>query len=252
MTKDEIMTAIDNMPIYREDFDIIENLLDTASDSLISTITEEVLNGELYWSDFERFLDNSYGDTIKKVLANQQDIKGHYNLYRSLYRLEHNGVEPDENSITVRTNTGKENQDKAADAEVNRVRDNILYLLSLPSQNDTVLSRAMKRSLYNNIRNGKILIRKKDNTGISYDEGKITVTKADENNVKTTESYQYIDPKDIFLFLNNYYIPIDYEHQVLDEIDLQYMKTHNIDVGTMKKMKALASQYRLLNNEQGL
>ena len=44
---------------------------------------------------------------------------------------------------------------------------------------------------------------------------------------------------DIFLFMNDYIVPLDYEHQILNEFDKAYMNNNNLNVSQMKQIKSL-------------
>ena len=65
MTREEILDAIDELVIYEKDYDVIR-LLDNTDDEFFVKIIEEVVNNNLYFSDFDRmFTDSRYGSIFR-------------------------------------------------------------------------------------------------------------------------------------------------------------------------------------------
>jgi hypothetical protein len=58
MTRNDILEKIDNLKLYEKDYDTLLNLLNNADDKFFVKVLEEILNGNLYIQDFERFFEN--------------------------------------------------------------------------------------------------------------------------------------------------------------------------------------------------
>lgn len=76
-TKEELMSAVNNMVIYDKDYTIIQNLLNTGDSKFIVKILEEIVDGNLYWSDFESVFgeDNGYQNYLKNNIPAQVDLE---------------------------------------------------------------------------------------------------------------------------------------------------------------------------------
>jgi hypothetical protein len=76
MTRDEMINAVDRMVIYKKDYETLSLLMANLEDSLFVKILEEILLGNLFFSDFERiFSDSSYSSTLKRNLEAQDKLK---------------------------------------------------------------------------------------------------------------------------------------------------------------------------------
>lgn len=216
---DKLFAEIDNLPIYKRDFDVISSILDSGDPKLFSVIMESVISGDLYWSDFEKILENTnYNDFVLKSLESQNKIKEELSRMSALRSdMLTDRLPPKFIALGKSTdNTTKENE--AYDIESSNMRDNILYELSRISEKDTDLSILCKLRLYNYI--------------LNY-----------ENNIDTDEK---INPDDIFLFINDLLIPIDSRYQVLDSTDKLFMSENNLSEEEMKKYKSVAFFLRQL------
>lgn len=216
---DKLFAEIDNLPIYKRDFDVISSILDSGDPKLFSVIMESVIRGDLYWSDFEKILENTnYNDFVLKSLESQNKIKEELSRMSALRSdMLTDRLPPKFIALGKSTdNTTKENE--AYDIESSNMRDNILYELSRISEKDTDLSILCKLRLYNYI--------------LNY-----------ENNIDTDEK---INPDDIFLFINDLLIPIDSRYQVLDSTDKLFMSENNLSEEEMKKYKSVAFFLRQL------
>jgi hypothetical protein len=76
MTRDEMINAVDRMVIYKKDYETLSLLMANLEDSLFVKILEEILLGNLFFSDFERIFSNSsYSSTLKRNLEAQDKLK---------------------------------------------------------------------------------------------------------------------------------------------------------------------------------
>lgn len=74
-TVNDCLLYIDDLDISESDYDVISSLLDTIDDRLFLKILEEVKDGNLYWSDFKRFLSNTnYPSILRDNLSEQKKI----------------------------------------------------------------------------------------------------------------------------------------------------------------------------------
>ena len=92
LSVNELLIAIDEMEIYKKDYDIIQTLLNSGDDEFFVKMLEEVINGNLYWSDFEHNLANTnYPDVLRQQLKTQKELN---DTVRKLVLLRRN-VNPD-------------------------------------------------------------------------------------------------------------------------------------------------------------
>lgn len=247
MSKDDLIKAIDDMPIYRRDYAIIQDLLSKANISLMAKIIEEVIEGNLQWVDFERSLSDEYSEAVTDSIKIQRDIQRHYDLYMSLAAMlgddEADYASTNMGSmIALRTgNASDSDADREfVNKEYSRERDEMLYELTRTKEGDGALAIAMKTRLFNAIKNGELVLKdpNSDSTKTISDDG-VTIKNGD-----SSETFEYINPNDIFFFLSNYYIPLQYDDQRLDDLDMKYMHEHNMSEDDMKKFKALSIMAR--------
>ena len=235
MTTTEILKAIDSMELYKKDYDVILKLLNYNNPSLFTKILEEVIEGNLFWSDFEEILNTKqYENILESELKNQKELD---NMLTNLAKLRNNLGFPEltnENSNFVILDDEKYNQ--FYKNEIANIRQELLYELIQPTRNDNILTSACKVRLYNALRNGEILAKNPDM--YTYTENIVF----DGNN----NAHEYISPDDILLFLKSYIIPLDYKMQTLTEFDRTFMHANNLNENEMKKIKSLE---RLLRYE---
>lgn len=214
----EILSEIDNMVIYSSDYDIIDSLLASCDPKTFTIILEAVIDGDLYWHDFERVLANTnYSDQVSKHLSSQAAIMDTYRkmkTYResllsttSLVTYSDTRLKELANISELGISEFKRNGAKsdAYAKEFKNIQDNLLYELTKISTNDNDLSILCKNKLYNMFNSGS---------------GNISVD-------------------DIFFFVNDYVIPIDSEYQVLNETDRLFMSIKGLSEEEMKKYKSV-------------
>ena len=162
----EILENINNMDIYQKDYDIIKNLLDMGDDKFFTKILEEVIEGNLYWSDFEHFLANTaYPELLEKNLESQQKIAEKLQQLINLRQridinYEYDSANPDETLVLI--DNYSERPDAVAmknlyDSELTRMRGDLLFELTRANSEDTIITRAYKTQLYNAIKNGELV-----------------------------------------------------------------------------------------------
>lgn len=209
MTREEILDAIDELVIYEKDYDIIRLLLDNTDDEFFVKIIEEVVNNNLYFSDFDRmFTDSRYGSILEQNLESQAKLRTEIEriiAFRKEYMKNNDytidlkttrlGIfVPDDNDTTLYD---------FYDEEVKNIIDNSIFELfeSIPSDNDMI--RAAKFKVYEKFEGGDL------------------------------------KREDFLLFAKEYIIPLAYEHQVLNKTDIDFMIQNGLTEEQVKKIKAL-------------
>ena len=205
----KLLSEIDKLPIYSKDYKIINNIIENGDPKLFTVILESVLDGDIYWSDFEEILSNTnYNNIVVSTLDSQELISKEYSKILALRKelwdnLDFNLPE----NLALGLNTDNE---EFYNSEFNNTLENMLYNLIRVTPNDTDLSILCKIKLLNHI--------------VNYEEGK-------DNG---------INPEDIFFFINDFLIPVDSRYQVLNSTDISFMHQNNLTKEQMKKYKALA------------
>jgi hypothetical protein len=208
MTKQEMLTKIDGLVIYQKDYDVIRVLLNNTSDEFFVKVIEEILLGNLYFSDFERiFPSGTYETIIKQNLESQDNLRRE--IERTIaFRRE---VENSNYNIDLKNtklgvflpDEGSELYDFYEEERVNVIDNQIYELLeTIPTDNDLV--RTAKFKIYEALKNGDI------------------------------------SKEDFLLFAKDYIVPISFEHQVLDKSDINFMIENNLTEEQVKKIKALS------------
>lgn len=85
MTKEEILTSIDSMTIYKDDVEVIQNLLKYCNDTLFVKIMEEIFLGNLLFSDLKPIFNSpEYTNLLEKSLSFQTAFSEYYKKYSDL------------------------------------------------------------------------------------------------------------------------------------------------------------------------
>jgi len=254
MTKEEMLKKVDDMTIYEKDFLVIKNLLANADSNFFVRVLEEVIEGNLYWSDFDRLLsETKYTETLEENIKiqsemyneiiklsefrkslNNKNVKKSTNLYSEDASLTNIGLIPSSDNEEMRNFYIEE--------RIN-ARDNLIYSMLNYSPNDTEVTRACKDRLLNAIENGKILENKKFTEQALA--SKNIIVKSESSTITVgTDVYEFIDPNDILFSVDDFVIPLDYKYQTLSDSDKNFMAINNINEIDMKKMKSISEFLR--------
>lgn len=221
MTKNEIFNLIDSMKIREKDYDIIVYLMENLDERLFLKILEEVLLGNIYWSDFERYFEYiGYDNHFETIVSNQYDL---HQLLSKLIALRNSfGLEhPSVNKLSIQANK-----------EVSRdFRNDILYELSRKNPNDSLTTELFKVNMFNAIINARV------STELDMEPS-------------TNNGILYINADDIMLTINDYVLPIDYNYIRLSDNDYVYMSNNNISEDMMKKIRAVSDYLKMLRGDQ--
>jgi hypothetical protein len=211
MTRDEIITAINDMALYADDYKTVSFLMANLEDSLFVKILEEILIGNLFFSDFERILsDNSYASVLENNLKAQNDLK------TELDRLiAFRGSTNQSTTLLGMYPPGDANLRQFYELIKNEEIDSQIYSLFEINPSDNDVTRTLKVRMFEALQNGEI------------------------------------DKNDFLLFAREYILPISIEHQILNKGDLQFARKNNLSDDEVKKMKALSYFIRRLSYKGG-
>ncbi len=205
MTKEEMIKRIRNMIFYEEEYDVLNKLLIYCDDVLFVKIMEEVLLGNLSFSDFE---DLFASDEYQNLMSNNIRFQSVFNDYCLKY--------------------------KEYLYDKNLISDWSLVLLMTTSK--SIVDIDKKNKLFS------ILLRKNDNILVDL-----------YKNILIEDVLQHPENIDNLLFsINNYRVPIDYDHIILDDSDIMFMNEQNISEEDMKKIKSLTLQSAVYLKQKGL
>lgn len=85
MTKEEILASIGSMTIYKDDVEVIQNLLKYCNDTLFVKIMEEIFLGNLLFSDLKPIFNSpEYTNLLEKSLSFQTAFSEYYKKYSDL------------------------------------------------------------------------------------------------------------------------------------------------------------------------
>jgi hypothetical protein len=213
VNREEFLRAIDEMKIYEEDYRVISSLMGSAEDTFFVKVLEEVINGNLQWSDFSRiFADGKYGAMLAGNLESQQ------RLYEELGRLARfrretlNDPSYQIDPSTTRVGVTKQVQ---GDAEY---------------QFYTASEQAERSALIRDL--------------LSTDPSDSPVVKASKVRIYSAIQSGLIAESDLLLFARDYIVPISFEGQKLNESDINFMQKNGLTEDQVRKIKALSAFLR--------
>jgi hypothetical protein len=209
MKKEELLRRIDELTIYDKDFDTIVSLMNNSDPRLFVKIIEEVVNGNLKFSDFERvFNDKSYSDILAKNLEVQ------HNLRNEILR-----------TIDYRKNILGENYDL----------DYKNGMVGVPVQ----YADSSLLNFYNTIK-------AEDTAELAYQLFDVRSTDDDLLQAIKAKLYSTVSGNEdkLLFYANQYIVPIDPSYQVINYSDEIFMTDNNITEDQMKKIKALSIYLR--------
>jgi hypothetical protein len=207
----EFLRKIDAMDIYEKDFDTILNLLNNTNDRFFVKVMEEVVNGNLFFSDFERvFQDESYAEILKTNLEAQKKLENDITKlveFRRNILLESNYTNEAATTKIGMTQQFEGDQYKnfySTQAQ-NTVKE-LYYQLFDSTESESDIVKAAKIKIYDTIFNN---------------QGELT-------------------RDDMLFFKKSQILPIDFSYQILNRSDLNFMIKYSLTEDEMKKIKALS------------
>lgn len=232
-TKDHIISMINEMTIREKDYPIMISLLNTKDPNLISAILEEVLKGNLYWSDLQACLPkNKYDNILSQTLPTQKALMKRVSAMITLNKLRKLNENELNNFIRNTAIINVQQNDKIYNEEKTKARDDLITTLYNISSSDTSVERSSKIALMNMVMNAEFL------KSLSKEElsEKYYIYNNTVRDKTTNAEYKFIDPDDILLWASEYIVPVDETMIVLTDWDVAYMKLHNLTEEMMKKI----------------
>lgn len=250
LSLEDFLKGIDSLDIYEKDYRIIQQLLNVDGNFFVKVL-EEVLLGNLYFSDFERiFKDDTYAELLKRNFEVEKSIiEEAQKLSELRTRMTTAATSTNEIGLTREIASHNEKLKKYFTDELKEQRDDFLYQIFSSSQADSELETLAKLKMFNAIKNYPLanIENLEDKTKIKINDfGKLEYAFGDE-----TLTADYFDPEDLLFFVNEGVLPIAYEYQTISSIDEDFMKANNISLAEMKKIKALSSFLRANQNMEG-
>ena len=222
MTKNELFNLIDGMKIREKDYDIIVYLMENLDERLFLKILEEVLLGNIYWSDFERYFEYIGYDNHFETI-----VSGQYDLHQLLSKL-----------IALRNSFGLEHPsvNKLSFKQIKKylvILEMIFFMSYLEKNpNDSLTTELFKVNMFNAIINARV------------------ATELNMESSTNNNEILYINGNDIMLTINDYVLPIDYNYIRLSDNDYIYMSNNNISEDMMKKIRAVSDYLKMLRGDQ--
>lgn len=228
-----ILEGIDNLEIREKDYEILSTLVDNLEPSLFSIIIERILDGDILIEDFTEILSyTNYHKLLEESLESQKELKDKIKLYTEVNNDKFSSVRM--NNLIGLTNgavmdsISMKTSEEFYDSEYRDIIENLVYSLTALSPKDNDIAILCKM---------KLLSLLSESLGSNSD---------------ATESEITVNASDIFFFINNYIIPVDYKYQTLNETDRRFMVENEIEEDTMKQMKMilfLIRRWKFVNNK---
>lgn len=224
MTKKELLDRVDSMQIHEKDLRVIRLLLANADDRFFVKAMEEIFNGNLFFSDFERiFPDSAYEDTLRQNIVSQEALRNDIERlldFRKNILGEAFAIDPATTAMGLQTGyTGSQaGYQTLYNAERDAELDNLVYQMLSTMESDSELVKAAK------IR----ILRAIDNFNPST-QGPVNA------------ALPWLNKRDLLLFKEEYVLPLDERYQTLSRTDMDFMVRNNLSEAEVKKLKALAA-----------
>lgn len=216
-----LMETIDNMEIYKKDYDIIKKILDYGDDALFVKILDEVVSGELEWSDFNEYLTNTeYPNDLKQQLKIQKELSDYADKMIRFKNITNSELVKTDKTALFSDSDGN---GKTYTDSYNRIRNELIEKLKYVDERDTLITRIFKEKL---------------------------IEKLSE-----TVDGKFIN--NVFFFLKTYNIPLSMEYQIigvnnnLSEADREFQKKNNLTDAQIKHLKMVQLLIEQEQNEEG-
>lgn len=211
-TLEYMLTAIDTLVIHDSDYNILLNLINNLDSKLFIKVMEEILEGQLFLSDFEPIFGKEYTEDLEKNIIQQKELEEgilRFINFRKSITSDSFSYDPGTDMIGImrpsETSDYFDIYSELSEEEISILQYHIFDI----NEDDDILKRAVK----NKIRDEILL-------GTNF------------------------DTNDLLLFANEYIVPINMEHQILNKNDKNFMIANNLTEEEVKKMKALAIYLR--------
>jgi hypothetical protein len=210
MNLKQFLRKVDNMDIYERDYDTIIKLMNNTDDRFFVKVMEEVVNGNLFFSDFERvFQDDAYADILKTNLEAQAKLESDISRlidFRKNILLESYANEAATTRMGMTQQFLDDKYYNFYNEQSEKTVKELYYQLFNNTDNESEIVKAAKLRVYDTVFN---------------QSGQLT-------------------KDDILFFKESQIIPIDASYQVLNQSDRNFMIEKNLTEDEMKKIKALS------------
>lgn len=275
MKLSELIEKTNSLVLYEKDYNTIVKLASSCSDRLFVRIIDEILKGNLYFSDFEPiFSDEKYSNFLSKNLENQLKINEEISrlvAFRQSITDDTNESSLSQseiiNQIAIEYASPLSKDEEillkaSMDFDLNGGTLNSITANNISDKTKRYLERKYKNDLYeaanSSYRKDTFFhlfdSMKKDNDLVRASKLKIykallgstfnMLSPVSKENTETTLSSQGLSPDDFFLSVKNGIIPINYENQILDDLDYDFLRKNNLTEEEMKQIKSLKIFYK--------
>ena len=214
MDKQTMINKIKSLQIRTNDYPILLNLVKNTSSKLFVKIIEEILNENLFISDFENIFVNNYSEILNDNIEIQNKIES---TYKNMVLLRE----------SIKRDLLKTDKD--------------LY-------NDAKKEIDMSHNIF--IKNPEYA--KEEEEDYKYDFLDY-VTKNQLSTVQTELIEKFkLNPSAVLLSTTEFKIPLEFDNILLSSSDYDYMIANHITEDEMKKIKALAYYFNSNHNESNI
>lgn len=237
MKLEEIIEAVEGMSFYLDDVPTILKMLEYLSPEEFTKCLEEILMGNLFFSDFKDiFNETDYSRNLETTFEQQYELSQRITAIKAIrqdmlaynneitgelqdieYFKKYNLDDPTKNKMGIERSVASANEkmEKLYDTYEDRLRQNLLYTLTHINVGDSILTKQYKAKLYKELNDP---------------QSKYSV-------------------RDIFFFIQNYILPVDPESQILTDVDRKFMIENDVDAETMRQLKAATIFLQQKNSE---
>lgn len=223
IAKEEIIDFIDHLNITENNYDIILYLVKNADNAFFTKVMEEIKDGNLTFNDFIRMFstDESLDETLSaqsKIYREQKLLRERYLEAEQLLEIEKN-----KNIHNVVNKYGNKRFKELTTMYKNKTGNTVNYTASDIEKENILLSMLSQDSLdimeqqYKNAALNKLL-------GVDMTD---------------SERVEFVDS--MLLSINDFIVPVDFNHIVLTKNDLMFAKENGMTEDDMKKMKSFAA-----------
>lgn len=93
ITKNELISYINDTTFYKEDAEIINNMINNMDSRLFVKVVEEIMLGNLYWSDFKPiYNDDKFSTVISDSIKSQSEFNERLQQFISYHNNINNSV----------------------------------------------------------------------------------------------------------------------------------------------------------------
>lgn len=244
----ELLACVDEMEIYEKDYDTLLSLIKNADDKFFTKAIEEIINGEVEIVDFEKVLpEKSYREIMELNLPKQEKMRRDM---EKISEMRGNEFLRKNNIGIARFFAGNDDTEKIEfyEREEKIFRDKILYSMISARPDDSGEEIALKSRIADAVTNFYFVQKRAEIDPTITDKiknGKILFAlNGTEDHPGAILEFPILDPAEVLISQTDLIIPIEFQSQVLDASDQEFIRSNNISEEQMKKIKSLAEFMR--------